>query len=60
MSISYRRVTHVNWKKSDSTDKNDICSHWNLDYMPAEDVGKAREEGLEAIERMAKDPVNWP
>jgi len=51
MPISDRLLKYFNRKKSDSTDKNhtryrnDICKHWDLDYMSAEDIDKLLEEG---------------
>ena len=51
MAISDRLLKYFNRKKSDSTDKNhtryrnDICNHWDLDYMSAADIDKLLEDG---------------
>ena len=51
MPISDRLLKYFNRKKSDSTDKNhtryrnDICNHWDLDYMSAADIDKLLEDG---------------
>ena len=51
MSISDRLLKYFNRKKSDSTDKNrtryrnDICNHWDLDYLSIEEIDKRLEEG---------------
>ena len=51
MSISNRLLKYFNRKKSDSTDKNhtryrnDICNHWDLDYMSIEEIDRLLEEG---------------
>ena len=44
MTISSRLLKYFNRRKSESTDKihtryrNDICNHWDLDYMSAEEI----------------------
>ena len=44
MTISTRLLNYFNRKKSESTDKNhtrfrnDICNHWDLDYMSAAEL----------------------
>jgi|TARA_B110000503_G_C6848494_1_gene289802 hypothetical protein len=51
MTISDRLLKYFNRKKSDSTDKNrtryrnDICNHWDLDYLSIEEIDKRLEEG---------------
>ena len=51
MTISTRLLKYFNRKKSDSTDKNrtryrnDICNHWDLDYLSIEEIDKRLEEG---------------
>ena len=51
MSISDRILKYFNRKKSDSTDKNhtryrnDICNHWDLDYLSLEEIDKRLEAG---------------
>ena len=51
MSISDRLLKYFNRKKSTSTDKNhtryrnDICNHWNLDYLSLEEIDKRLEAG---------------
>jgi|TARA_B110000090_G_scaffold152813_1_gene167716 hypothetical protein len=51
MSISDRLLKYFNRKKSDSTDKNhtryrnDICNHWDLDYLSVEEIDKRLEAG---------------
>ena len=52
MTISTRLLNYFNRKKSESTDKNhtrfrnDICNHWDLDYL-----------SLEALEERLADPT---
>ena len=49
MAISDRLLKYFNRKKSDSTDKNhtryrnDICNHWDLDYMSMEEIDKNKK-----------------
>ena len=51
MPISDRLLKYFNRKKSDSTDKNhtryrnDICNHWDLDYLSVEEIDKRLEAG---------------
>jgi len=51
MSISDRLLKYCNRKKSNSTDKNhtryrnDICNHWDLDYLSLEEIDKRLEAG---------------
>jgi|TARA_B110000967_G_scaffold197814_1_gene230018 hypothetical protein len=51
MTISDRLLKYFNRKKSDSTDKNrtryrnDICNHWDLDYLSIEEIDKRLEDG---------------
>jgi hypothetical protein len=51
MSISDRLLKYFNRKKSDSTDKNhtryrnDICNHWDLDYLSLEEIDERLEAG---------------
>ncbi len=51
MAISDRLLKYFNRKKSDSTDKNhtryrnDICNHWDLDYLSLEELDKLLAEG---------------
>ena len=51
MSISDRLLKYFNRKKSESTDKNhtryrnDICNHWDLDYLSLEEIDKRLEAG---------------
>jgi hypothetical protein len=51
MTISNRLLKYFNRKKSDSTDKNhtryrnDICNHWDLDYMSIEEIDRRLEQG---------------
>ena len=51
MTISERLLKYFNRKKSDSTDKNrtryrnDICNHWDLDYLSIEEIDKRLEDG---------------
>ncbi|UVW36296.1 hypothetical protein NYF23_06730 [SAR92 clade bacterium H455] len=51
MSISDRLLKYFNRKKSDSTDKNhtryrnDICNHWDLDYLSLDEIDKRLEAG---------------
>ena len=51
MSISDRLLKYFNRKKSDSTDKNhtryrnNICNHWDLDYLSLEEIDKRLEAG---------------
>tara|TARA_B110000967_G_scaffold207605_1_gene257390 strand:+ start:1197 stop:1391 length:195 start_codon:yes stop_codon:yes gene_type:complete len=63
MTISKRLLKYFNRKKSDSTDKNhtryrnDICNHWDLDYMSIEEIDRLLEEGdvKTTIPRKKKD-----
>jgi hypothetical protein len=45
MSISDRLLKYFNRKKSTSTDRNDICNHWDLDYLSLEEIDKRLEAG---------------
>ena len=51
MAISKRLLKYFNRKKSDSTDKNhtryrnDICNHWDLDYMTMEEIDRILKKG---------------
>lgn len=51
MTISTRLLKYFNRKTSNSTDKNhtrfrnDICNHWDLDYMSMEEIDRLLEEG---------------
>ncbi len=51
MTISSRLLKYFNRKKSDSTDKNhtryrnDICNHWDLDYMSIEEIDERLKHG---------------
>ena len=51
MAISDRLLKYFNRKKSDSTDKNhtryrnDICNHWDLDYLSLEELDKLLKDG---------------
>ena len=51
MAISDRLLKYFNRKKSDSTDKNhtryrnDICNHWDLDYLSLEELDNLLREG---------------
>ena len=63
MAITDRLLKYFNRKRSDSTDKNhtryrnDICNHWDLDYMSLEEIDRRLQGGdLEtAIARKKKD-----
>ena len=63
MAITDRLLRYFNRKKSESTDKNhtrfrnDICNHWDLDYMSLEEIDKRlQDDTLEAtIVRKKKD-----
>lgn len=63
MTISDRLLKYFNRKKSESTDKNhtryrnDICNHWDLDYLSMEEIDKRLQGGdLETtITRKKKD-----
>ena len=66
MSISDRLLKYFNRKKSDSTDKNhtryrnDICNHWDLDYLSLEEIDKRLEAGNveTTVVRKKKEPEN--
>ena len=51
MTISKHLLKYFNRKKSDSTNKNhtryrnDICNHWDLDYMTMEEIDRILEKG---------------
>ena len=63
MTISNRLLKYFNRKKSDSNDRNhtrdrnDICNHWDLDYMSIEEIDRMLEEGdvKTTIPRKKKD-----
>jgi hypothetical protein len=63
MTISKRLLKYFNRKKSDSTERNhtryrnDICNHWDLDYMSIEEIDRMLEEGdvKTTIPRKKKD-----
>jgi len=51
MAITDRLLKYFNRKKSESTDKNhtryrnDICNHWDLDYMSLDEIDKRLLDG---------------
>lgn len=51
MTISKRLLKYFNRKQSDSTDKNhtryrnDICNHWDLDYLSMDEIDKRLQAG---------------
>ena len=63
MDITDRLLKYFNRKKSESTDKNhtryrnDICNHWDLDYLSMEEIDSRLQSGnLETtIARKKKD-----
>ena len=63
MEISKKLLRYFDRRKSQSTDKdhtryrNDICNHWDLDYMSVEEIDKRlNEEDIEtAITRRKKE-----
>ncbi|MDA9919134.1 hypothetical protein N9D72_02515 [Porticoccaceae bacterium] len=63
MGISDRLLKYFNRKTSESTDKNhtryrnDICNHWDLDYLSMEEIDKRLQgDSLETtIVRTKKD-----
>ncbi|MGB1867957.1 MAG: hypothetical protein ACPH64_04600 [Porticoccaceae bacterium] len=63
MDITDRLLKYFNRKKSESTDKNhtryrnDICNHWDLDYLSMEEIDRRLQSGnLETtIARKKKD-----
>ena len=65
MSISKKLLKYFNSKATKSSDKNhtryrnDICNHWDLDYLPKEDLEKILEDKDGELEttilRMKKD-----
>ena len=50
MSVSKKILKYLNRKESKSTDKdrsryrNDICNHWDLDYMSLEEIDEILSE----------------
>lgn len=50
MSLSKKILRYLNRKESKSTDKdrsryrNDICNHWDLDYMSLDEIDKILSE----------------
>ena len=64
MAISDRLLKYFNRKRSDSTDKNhtryrnDICNHWDLDYLSLEEIDKMLKDGTveTTVVRKKKDP----
>lgn len=63
MEISRKLLRYFDRRKSKSTDKdhtryrNDICNHWDLDYLSVEEIDKRlNEEDIEtAITRRKKE-----
>ena len=63
MEISKKLLRYFDRRKSTSTDKdhtryrNDICNHWDLDYLSVEEIDKRlNEEDIEtAITRRKKE-----
>ena len=63
MEISKKLLRYFDRRKSQSTDKdhtryrNDICNHWDLDYLSVEEIDKRlNEEDIEtAITRRKKE-----
>ena len=51
MKISQRLLSYFDRHKTKSTKKsrtrfrNDICNHWDLDYLSIEEIDKRLEEG---------------
>lgn len=51
MSLSKKFTSYFNRKESKSTEKNrnryrnDICNHWDLDYMSVEEIDKILSDG---------------
>ncbi|MDA8681078.1 hypothetical protein N9M08_00900 [Porticoccaceae bacterium] len=50
MGISKRLLDYFNREKSSSTDKNhtryrnDICNHWDLDYMSIDEIDRRLQD----------------
>ena len=64
MSISNRLLSYFNKKKSESTDKNhtryrnDICNHWDLDYLSAAELEERMlEDNIETTVPLKKQDV---
>jgi hypothetical protein len=63
MTISKKLLTYFNRKASQSSDKNhnryrnDICNHWDLDYLSIEELEKRLEDSeiTTTIPRQKKD-----
>jgi hypothetical protein len=63
MGISKRLLNYFNRRKSSSTDKNhtryrnDICNHWDLDYMSIDEIDRRLEQGqvTTTVTRIKKD-----
>lgn len=63
MAITDRLLKYFNRKKSESTEKNhtrfrnDICNHWDLDYMSLDEIDKRLQgDNLETtVARKKKD-----
>jgi len=63
MKISDRLVNYFNKKKSKSSDKNhtryrnDICNHWDLDYVSVEELEELlKQDNIETtLPRKKKD-----
>jgi len=67
LGISKKLLDYFNRKKSKSSDKNhtryrnDICNHWDLDYVSVEQLEELlKQDDVETtIKRTKKDDNDW-
>ncbi len=67
LGVSKKLLDYFNRKKSKSSDKNhtryrnDICNHWDLDYVSVEQLEELlKQDDVETtIKRTKKDDNDW-
>jgi len=67
LGVSKKLLDYFNRKKSKSSDKNhtryrnDICNHWDLDYVSVEQLEELLKQGdvETTIKRTKKDDNDW-
>jgi hypothetical protein len=67
LGVSKKLLDYFNRKKSKSSDKNhtryrnDICNHWDLDYVSVEQLEELlKQDNVETtIKRTKKDDNDW-
>ena len=67
MKISNRLINYFNRKKSKSSDKNhtryrnDICNHWDLDYVSVEQLEELlKQDNIETTLTRKKRDIDQP